>query len=181
MRKVDDWDNWEKNRKKEKWRWILTFVVIFVAVSGYFTYVDKIRYTKTTVKEVIEIAHSNYSKELYTAGKIDFVAKDITENKLIKLSGENLFNFLTLLENTTVTGIKKQDTKDLALSDDSYIIYFESNSADKITVFISSDENTQSTIFEIFPYDDNIKLADYYLVQGEELINRIEELIKQAP
>lgn len=180
LRKVDDWDNWEKNRKKEKWRWILTGIVIVILFKGYTTYVDYVKYTETTGNKLFEIAISDYSKDLYTTGEIDFYSEQHTEDKKIELSKNDILDILTQLEHTTVRGLKTANIDDLDLRR-SYFIELNSKFAKTLFFYISRDKSTQKVYLDVSTVHDDMKLAELYLVQDEELYNLIEELRKQAP
>ncbi|WP_274306986.1 hypothetical protein [Solibacillus daqui] len=180
MKKVDDWDNWEKERKKENWRWILTGVAIIVIFKGYMTYVDFVKYTETTGNKVFEIAVSDYSKDLYTTGRIDFYSEGSTENKEFELSKDDILDILTQLENTSVRGMERADIGALDLRN-LYFVELKSKYAETIFFDIGRDKNTQKIFLDVSIVKDDMKLAEIYLVQGEELYNIIEELRKQAP
>lgn len=162
----------------KKWAWIL---IVLVIIGFWFVYMSNFvseKYGESTISELFKIVDSDYSKDLYVTGTINYVSKEITANKKIMLSTENMSDLLNQLEKTTVTGIERKDLDALDIHN-SYIIQFESKSADDLVFFVGKDENTQSLILEVMAI--NKKLADKYLVQDEEFFNLIEELIKQAP
>lgn len=178
MRKVDDWDNWEKNRKKEKWRWILTGLAIIVLFKGWTTYVDFVKYTEKTVNKVFEIAISDYSKERYTTGKIDFFS-DTSEIIKFELSEKDISVILTQLEDTKVIGMKKNDV-DIEDIVNSYVVVLSPEIGERIFFHIGRDKNTQKIYLYLSNSHDNRKIADVYLMKDEELYNIMEELRKQA-
>lgn len=162
----------------KKRTWIV--VVLAIVVFGFFymnTFVSK-KYGESTVPELFKIVDSDYSKELYTSGTIKYNSEDVTANKKITLSAENMSDLLNQLELTTVTGIKRKDLDTLDIHN-SYIIVFESKSSNELVFFVGRDEETQNVTLEVLAADK--KLADKYLVQDKEFFNLIEELIKQAP
>ncbi|MGE7982069.1 hypothetical protein [Solibacillus sp. NPDC093137] len=158
----------------KRWTWL---IIIGVLISGYIYNINSAKYGESKVSEVLKIAESNYSKELYTTGMINYIPKDITKGKKITLSTEMIANLLNQLENTKVTGIKPKDLKDLNELD-YYIIDLESTVADNLILFVGQDENTKNSILEVFAIDK--KLADKYLMQDKEVFNLIADLIKQA-
>lgn len=162
----------------KKWTWIIVILAIVGLGFGYMYNFFSEKYGESTVQELFEIVDTDYSKELYTTGTINYVSEKITANKKITLSTEHMSDLLNQLEKTTVTGIERKDLDTLDIHN-SYIIEFESNSADDLVFFVGRDENTQNIILEIMAMDK--KLADKYLVQDKEFFNLIEELIKQVP
>ena len=164
--------------KNKKWSWLIVILVIAGVGVAYMSNFVSGKYGESTVDELFKVVESDYSKELYTIGTINYVSEESTDNKKITLSEENISNLLNQLEKTTVTGIKQKDLDALDIRN-SYIVEFESKVADDLVLFVGRDENTQNVILEIMAMDK--KLADKYLVQGEETFNLIEELIKQAP
>ncbi|AWE07820.1 hypothetical protein DCE79_10680 [Lysinibacillus sp. 2017] len=158
----------------KRWTWL---IIIGVLISGYIYNISSAKYRESSVSEVFKIVESDYSKELYTTGTINYVSEDITENKKATLSTEMIANLLNQLENTKVTGIKQKDLN--ALTElNYYIIDLESTVADNLILFVSQDENTGNSILEVFAIDK--KLADKYLMRDKEVFNLIAELIKQA-
>ena len=162
----------------KRWTWLVVILVIAGLISGYMYNLVSGKYGETTVLELFKIVDSDYSKELYSTGTINYNSEEITNNKKITLSTENRSNLLNQLEITSVTGIKRKDIDALDIHN-SYIIEFESEVAEDLVLFIGRDENTQNIILEIMAMDK--KLADKYLVQNVEVFNLIEELIEQAP
>lgn len=151
-------------------------VIAGVGVAYMSNFVSA-KYGESTVLELFKVADSDYSKEMYETGTINYVSEKITENKKITLSEENISNLLNQLEKTTVTGIRQKDLNALDIRN-SYIVEFESTVADDLVLFVGRDENTQKSILEIMATDK--ELADKYLIQGYEPFNLIKELIKQA-
>ncbi|MBM7663958.1 hypothetical protein JOC25_000414 [Solibacillus kalamii] len=167
-----------KKSKKEKLIWALIILVIVIVGYGYMSSILKQKYSETALIDSIEIAASDYKKDKYSKGTITYNSEDITENKKIILSEENIAKLLTQFEKTTVTGIKRKDIDALNLKN-SYTIEFDSNYGDDLVLFVGRDEISQNVILDFMAFEK--KLADKYLVQDEETFYLIEELVKQAP
>ncbi|MEK4532138.1 hypothetical protein [Solibacillus sp. FSL K6-1554] len=149
--------------ENKKWGWLIVILVIGVGFAYMSNFVSG-KYGESTVDELFKVVESDYSKDLYTTGTINYVSEEISDNKKITLSEENILNVLNQLEKTTVTGIKRNDLDALDIRN-SYIVEFESKVADDLVFFVGRDENTQNVILEIM--DTDRKLVDKYLVEGD--------------
>ncbi|WP_391116427.1 hypothetical protein [Psychrobacillus sp. L3] len=184
----EDDNKWEIERKKEKRRWLWTLVFFVVVISCVTSYNDYVKYSETTIIEIANRVYKGISLESYnvgdislttveTIGKISLSTGELEKNKRIMLSKDEIADLIIQLQDTSIKGIPRLKQDKLY---DTYSVFLKSEGgADEIWFSIERDESLKKgIIIVIMP---SKKIANYHIVEGQDLYNKIANIVYKAP